>query len=95
MATAEDDGPQAGGLDEKAREGIEHLQAAAREMIKAARALLDVAEELVDDPTTATSAIGVLGSLAQAAVGRMTPPSTPAAESDDDGAARVQRITVT
>jgi hypothetical protein len=97
MATAEDDAPQAGGIDDRAREGVEHLQAAAREMIRAARALLDVAEELVDDPTTATNAIGALGTLAQAAVGRMTAPvhgePGPPDEGDDDG--RVQRITVT
>jgi hypothetical protein len=96
MATAEDDAPQAGGIDERAREGVEHLQAAARELIGAARALLDVAEELVDDPTTATNAIGALGTLAQAAVGRMTVPVPSAPAPDDDGGDdRVQRITVT
>lgn len=36
---------------ERAREGLEHLQAAARELIAAARAALDVAEDIVDDPS--------------------------------------------
>ena len=33
--------------DDKVHEGIEHLQAAAREMIQATRSLLDAAEELL------------------------------------------------
>lgn len=37
--------------DDRAREAVEHLQSAAKEMIAAARAVLDVAEELIDDPT--------------------------------------------
>lgn len=36
--------------DERAREAIEHLQRAALELIAAARAVLDVAEDLVKDP---------------------------------------------
>lgn len=38
-------------VTERAREGLEHLQAAARELIAAARAALDVAEDIVDDPS--------------------------------------------
>ena len=34
----------------RAREGLEHLQNAALELIEAARAFLDVAEDLVQDP---------------------------------------------
>jgi hypothetical protein len=48
---------------ERAREGVEHLQTAARELIAAARAALDVAEDLVDDPDTAASMAGAVGSL--------------------------------
>jgi hypothetical protein len=48
---------------DRAREGVEHLQAAARELIAAARAALDVAEDLVDDPDMATSMAGAVGSL--------------------------------
>jgi len=36
--------------EEKAHEVVEHLQAAALEMIEAARAMLDVAEDMVKDP---------------------------------------------
>ncbi len=51
---------------DRAREGVEHLQAAARELIHAARAVLDVAEDLVDDPAAVASmadAVGTLGDL--------------------------------
>ncbi len=37
--------------EERAREGLEHLQNAALELIEATRAFLDVAEELVQDPS--------------------------------------------
>lgn len=37
--------------DERAREGVEHLQTAALELIEAARAFLDVAEDVVRDPS--------------------------------------------
>jgi hypothetical protein len=37
--------------DDKLREGVEHLQNAALEFIAAARIFLDVAEEIVRDPT--------------------------------------------
>jgi hypothetical protein len=65
--------------------GVEALQAAAGEAISAARALLDVAEELVRDPRTASAVTGLLGSLGRAA----RPP-----KDDDDGEDGVQRIPV-
>ena len=37
--------------DDRVREGVEHLQTAALEMIAAARIFLDVAEDLVRDPS--------------------------------------------
>lgn len=37
-------------LEGKAHEVVEHLQAAALELIEAARAMLDVAEDMVKDP---------------------------------------------
>lgn len=59
--------------DERARDVFEHLQAAALEMIAAARAALDVAEELVKDPPSAS---GALGGMAEA--GRRGPrPDSP------------------
>lgn len=53
--------------DELAREGLEHLQAAAREMLAAARAMLDVMEELVEDPSSVTALMSSLGAAARAA----------------------------
>jgi hypothetical protein len=53
----------AGIASERAREGLEHLQAAARELIAAARAALDVAEDLIDDPETVSSMAGAAGSV--------------------------------
>jgi hypothetical protein len=49
--------------EDRARDVFEHLQTAALEMIAAARAALDVAEELVKDPP---SAAGALGGIAEA-----------------------------
>ena len=50
-----------------ASDGIAHLQAAARELIKAARAVLDVAEELVDDPATVGSVAEAVGAVVHSA----------------------------
>jgi hypothetical protein len=47
--------------EDRAREVVEHLQTAALELIAAARAALDMAEEMVKDPPTAT-----LGGMAEA-----------------------------
>jgi hypothetical protein len=66
--------------EDRARDAFDHLQAAALEMIAAARAALDVAEELVKDPP---SAGGALGGLVEA--GRRDPRSD---------SPRVQRIDV-
>ena len=48
---------------------VAHLQAAALEMIEAARAFLDVAEELVKEPGEATAMAATLANLA----GRIVP----------------------
>ncbi len=47
--------------DDRASEAIAHLQAAAREMIAAARAFLDVAEEVVEDPKSGEALLGHAG----------------------------------
>jgi hypothetical protein len=60
-ADAQDDGR------DQLAEGVEHLQAAARELIQAGRSLLDAVEGLVEDPSALQSVVGTLGSLAQAA----------------------------
>ncbi len=74
-------------------EGVEHLQTAAKEMIRATRSLLDAAEGLVEDPSALQDLLGTLGSLANAAATRFRSPagSGPAgADGDDD--TKVQHI---
>ena len=51
-------------------DGVEHLQAAARELIRAGRSLLDAAEGLVEDPAALQGLVGTLATLGQAAVRR-------------------------
>jgi len=57
--------------------GVEHLQAAGREFLSAARSFLDAVEEVVEDRTRlgdlAESFTGFLGELADAARGDRTP----------------------
>ena len=78
--------------EDLARTGVEHLQAAAREVIQATRSLLDAAEELVDDPSAVQSLVGTIASVAQAAAGRLRGQPDDPGDDDDDG--RVQRIRV-
>ncbi|HEX4867779.1 MAG TPA: hypothetical protein VFV32_09145 [Acidimicrobiales bacterium] len=93
--------------DELARAGLEHLQAAAHEVIKATRSLLDAAEELIDDPAAVQQVVATLASVAQAAASRLRSTERPDPEDrtgpdeDDDEApdegrrgGRVQRIRV-
>ena len=54
-------------VDDRAAEGLAHLQAAARELIQAARAVLDVAEELVEDPHTVTAVTDAFGLVMRSA----------------------------
>ncbi|MCU1354422.1 MAG: hypothetical protein JWM05_3631 [Acidimicrobiales bacterium] len=82
--------------DPRLQEGLDHLQRAAREMIAATRALLDVAEELVDDPRAVGSIVAGFGSLAKAA-SRATMGWSGSAghgRADDDGDPGVQRIPI-
>lgn len=71
--------------DDRARQGVEHLQAAAVEIIGALRAFLDIAEEVVRDPTMAAT---LAASIVEAA--------RPTEASDDPPAPepRVTRIRV-
>ncbi len=75
------------GRDRADRTGdaVAHLQAAAREMIAAARAFLDVAEEVVEDPEAGEALLSSLGDVARRVVPR------DGAASDGDG---VQHIPV-
>jgi hypothetical protein len=52
---------------DRAAEGLAHLQTAAREFIQAARAMLDVAEELVDDPGTVKTVADAVGGIVRVA----------------------------
>ena len=78
--------------NEKVHQGIEHLQAAAREMIQATRTLLDAAEELIDDPTSVQDLLGSLAHAAQMAAARFRPGGSGAGDDGDDG--HVQHIKV-
>jgi hypothetical protein len=84
----------------RAREGVEHLQSAARELIAAARAALDVAEEVVNDPDAVSSLAGSLSSVGDLArrltgTGGWSPArNEPGGDSEPDDEPRVQRITV-
>lgn len=78
--------------EDHARAGLEHLQAAAREVIQATRSLLDAAEALVEDPAAVQSVVGTFTSLAQAAAGRLRRDEQPSEGDEDDG--RVQRIRI-
>jgi len=90
--------------DPRIEAGLEHLQRAASELIAASRALLDVAEELVEDPAAAASIIEVLGSItarrsggpARTGTGRPREHGPAAADqgAHDDGEPPVQRIPV-
>ena len=75
--------------EDRARQGVEHLQAAAIEVIGAVRAFLDVAESVVRDPAGAAT---MAASLADAARAAATPPSSSTAPSDAEP--RVTRIRV-
>lgn len=51
------------GSDPRVQDGVEHLQRAAREMLSASRAFLDVVEELVERPEVVQDLLGAVGSL--------------------------------
>ncbi len=71
---------------------LDHLQRAAREMIAASRALLDVAEDMIDDPKAASGLLDLLGAVGDLA-GRVARPASPSADDDDDEPP-IQRIPV-
>ena len=49
-------------------EVVRHLQAAAKELIAAARAALDVADELVEDPGSLVEAVAILADLGRSVI---------------------------
>ena len=77
-----------------AREGLEHLQAAAHEMIAAARSVLDACEELLADPHAGDTLTSLVGSISRA-VGGITGfvPRREPGQDDTDGS-RVEHIKI-
>ena len=69
--------------DDKATEALEHLQRAALEMIQAARAALDLVEEVVNDPSSLLAFAAEVGHLAHAV---MTAAADGAAAASDGAA---------
>ncbi len=86
--------------DPRVQAGVETLQQAAREVISASRALLDLAEELVDDPGAVRAVAGFVGEMAGAAGGlgavrdRRRPGDDLDGDDDPDDDPPVQRIPV-
>lgn len=73
--------------EDRAREAVEHLQQAATQMIEAARAVLDLAEELVHDPGPLLAAASALADAAGRA-------RRPAAAPEPGRSSTVQHIRV-
>lgn len=80
--------------DERAAEGIDHLQSAALEMISAARAFLDVMEEVVADREKVASVVDAVGSVAQGAMRAAARPTQPDGSDDDPLSGPVEHIRV-
>jgi hypothetical protein len=81
-----DDGTARESTDDVVTRGIEALQAATADAIAAARAVLDVAEELVTDPRTAAAVSNLLGTMGRS--------RSRERRDDEDGEDGVQRIPV-
>jgi hypothetical protein len=75
--------------DDRMREGVEHLQTAALELIAAARVFLDLAEDIVRDPSDL-----VARANAAAAAARTMGGGGRRHHDDRDGDGGVQRIRV-
>jgi hypothetical protein len=56
-----------GASGEPAADAVDHLRAAAHELIGAVRGFLDIAEELVDDPKAADAVVDTVTTIAEAA----------------------------
>ena len=67
-----DDHPDDG--TDRTADAVAHLQAAAREMIAAVRAFLDLAEEAVEDPKAGEALLESLGDVARRVVPRDAAP---------------------
>ena len=77
-----------GSSDSRTADGVEHLQRAAREMIKAARSFLDLVEEVVEDPDRITEAASSVTEMVKGSFTKQEQPWERSAwpESDADSA---------
>lgn len=78
------DGPSVDGPLGDARDGVAHLQAAALELIAAARAFLDAAEATISDPDHARRAAATLAAVI-GAFADPAGPTPPRGEPNADG----------
>jgi hypothetical protein len=77
--------PVADAPSDRAGDGLDHLQAAAVEMIAAARAFLDVAEELVTDRARVAGVVDAVASVADGFTrARDDAAGSPGGASDDE-----------
>ena len=77
---------------EAADEVVRHLQAAAKELIAAARSALDLAEEVVDDPSSLLEAVAILADLGRSVISTTHPADETGGEPRPEP--RVQHIRV-
>ena len=77
-----------------ARQGLEHLQAAAHEMIAAARSMLDACEEMLEDPRASETLASIFGSVSRVVGGITGLVPHGHAEPEDDDSPKVQRIKI-
>ena len=77
-----------------ARQGVEHLQAAAHEMIAAARSMLDACEEVLEDPRATETLASIFGSVSRVVGGITGLVPHGGAEAEEDDVPRVQHIKI-
>ena len=76
-------------------EGVEHVQRAAREMIKAARSFLDLVEEVVDDPDRITEAAASVADMVKGSFSKPEQPWERSAWSETDSETETETGTET
>jgi hypothetical protein len=79
---------------DSAREGLEHLQAAAHEMIAAARSLLDACEEVLEDQRASETLASIFGSVSRVVGGISGLVPHGGSQDEDEDVPRVQRIKI-